>query len=259
MSQLIQKLKIAARLEVPPLGFTGVSKTKTKPRPVLVARVSGEEKQSSSLVKGADAVFIDTFQEEVADRFIKQLEKETTKMPYGCWLGNMVHCQNDFFALNLDADMNQIKETEAGKALVVEPDIEDKYLRQLDNLPVDAIVIEDKERLSCRLTIKNYILCRRMALAVSKPLLIHVDLTITAQDIEEMWNYGIDGFVVDADPAFPAAVQELRQVIDKLDLDSRHKKIALVPIIPSVKNSAQDLNEPMPDEDDDEDDYDNDE
>lgn len=256
MSELIQKLKIAARLEVPPLGFAGVSKARIKPKPVLVARVSGDGKHSFSLVEGADAVFIDTYQEEIADRFIKQLAKENGKMPYGCWLGNNSGCQNDFYALNLDADMNQLKKTTAGKALVVEPDIEDKYLRQLDDLPVDAIVIEGKEGQTCKLSIKNYILCQRMAVAINKPLLIRVELKISAQDIEEMWDYGIDGFVVDVDAVFPEAVKDLRKIIDSLDLESRRKKSPISPVIPSIAGRSQEAQEPLPDEDGDDDDYD---
>jgi len=251
VSQLIQKLKIAARLEVPPLGFTGVSKAKPKPAPVLVARVTGEEKQAAELVDGADAVFIDTHQEEVADRFIKQLAKQNSKMPYGCWLGSITNFPNDFYALTLETEMTKIKEIKAGKALVVDPEIEDKYLRQLDSLPIDAVVIENKEGVSCRLTIKNYILCRRMALAVTKPLLIHVDSTMTAGDIEEMWSRGIDGFVVDVDPSFPAEIKELRGTIDGLKLDPRHKQTSFLPVVPSVKVDAEPVEVSSPDEDDD--------
>jgi len=256
VSELVKKLKNAARIEAPPLGFAGVNRKQEKPRPVLVARASGDEKQALSLVEGADAVFIDTHQEEVADRFIKQLAKDKVVMPYGCWLGNNSGCQNDFYALNLDADMCQLKKTKAGKALVVEPEIEDKFLRQLDDLPVDAVVIEGREGHACRLTIKNYMLCRRLAIAINKPLLIRVDLKIDARDMEEMWDYGIDGFVVDVDPAVPSAVKDLRKVIDNLDLDSHRKKISLSPIIPFVKSSLSSSPEPVPDEDEDDDDYD---
>ena len=256
VSQLIQKLKIAARLEASPLGFSGVNKAAVKPTPVIVARVSGDEKQASSLVAGADAVFIDTFQEEVAARFIKQLTKEDMKMPYGCWLGNNSGSMNDFYALDLDADMSQLKNNKAGKALVISPDIEDKFLRQLDDLPVDAIVVEEKGSLSCRLTIKNYMQCHRLAIAVSKPLLLHIDSKVTAQDVEEMWSYGIDGFVVDIDPAFPSAIQDLVKMIDSIDLDLRRKKISLTPIIPSVRIYNNQDNETSPDEDGDDDDYD---
>lgn len=258
MSQLIQKLRIAARLETPPLGFSGVNKAAVKPSPVIVARVSGDEKQASSLVTGADAVFIDTFQEEVAARFIKQLAKEDITMPYGSWLGNNSGSMNDFYALDLEADMNQLKNTKAGKALVVGPDIEDKFLRQLDDLPVDAIIVEEKGSLSCRLTVKNYMLCHRLAVAVSKPLLLHIDSKITAQDVEEIWSYGIDGFVVDIDPAFPAAIQDLAKMIESIDLDLRRKKISLTPIIPSLRSFDNQDSEPAPDEPDEDgdDDYD---
>jgi hypothetical protein len=257
VSQLIQKLKIAARLEVTPLGFAGINKAKVKPSPVLVARITGDEKQIAKLVEGADAVFIDTHQEEAVDRVLKQFTKNVPEMIYGCWLGVITNSASDFYAVTLDTDMNKLKGTEAGKAIIVDPDLEDRYLRQLDSLPVDAIVMENKEGVTCRLTVKNYILCRRMALAASKPLVIHADLKITAQDVEEMWNSGIDGFVVDVDTAFPSAVKELRQAIDKLELNPRHnEKMSVTPLIPVIKMDTGGSNEPLPDEEDDDDDFD---
>lgn len=254
MSQLITKLKIAARLEPLPLGFTGVSKAAPRPKPVLIARIKGDEKQAAALVKGADGVFIDTHQEEIADRFIKLMEKEPEQLPYGCWLGNNSACNNDFYMLNLEAEMTTIKATETGKILILEPEVEDKYLRQLDDLPVDAVLVGSPEVNPCRLTLKNYMLCHRMAVAISKPLVIHAGNKIASSEIEEMWEYGVDGIMIDVDSAEPDAVANFKAMIDKLDLSARRKKIRLAPVIPGIGSSpAAGSPEPEPDEDGDDD------
>jgi hypothetical protein len=70
-----------------------------------------------------------------------------------------------------------------------------------------------------------------------------------------MWSYGIDGFVVDIDPAFPSAIQDLVKMIDSIDLDLRRKKISLTPIIPSMRSFDNQDSEQAPDEDGDDDDY----
>jgi len=257
VSQLINKLKIAARLEPLPLGFTGVNKAAPRPKPVLIARIKGDEKQAAALVRGADGVFIDTHHEEIADRFIKLMEKEPVQMPYGCWLGNNSACDNDFYMLNLEADMNIVKATETGKILILDPEVEDKYLRQLDDLPVDAVLVGSPEGNPCRLTLKNYMLCHRMAVAVSKPLVIHAGNKIGGTEIEEMWEYGVDGIMVDVDSAEPDIVASFRALIDKLDLSARRKKIRLAPVIPGIGNSSvAGSGKPEPDEDDDGDDDD---
>ncbi|MBN1369468.1 MAG: hypothetical protein JW954_04450 [Dehalococcoidaceae bacterium] len=257
VSQLISKLKIAARLEPLPLGFTGVSKAAPKPKPVLIARIKGDEKQAAELVQGADGVFIDTHQEEIADRFIKLMEKEPVQLPYGCWLGNNSACNNDFYMLNFEADMSTIKATDTGKILLVEPEVEDKFLRQLDDLPVDAILVGSSEGQPCRLTIKNYMLCHRIAVAVSKPLIIHAGNKIGSAEIEEMWEYGIDGVMVDIDSNEPAIIASFRELLDKLDLSAKRKKIRLTPVIPGIgSGSAASSHEPEPDEEGDDDEED---
>lgn len=254
MSQLITKLKIAARLEPPPLGFTGVNRAAPRPKPVLIARIKGDEKQAPLMIRGADAVFIDTHQEEIADRFIKLMEKEPVQLPYGCWLGNNSACNNDFYMLNLEAEMNTIKANETGKILMLDPEVEDKYLRQLDDLPVDAVLVGSAEGSPCRLTLKNYMLCHRMAVAVSKPLVIHASNKIGGAEIEEMWEYGIDGIMVDVDCADSDIVAGFRTMIDKLDLSARRKKIRLAPVIPGTGSSpSAGSHEPEPDEDGDDD------
>jgi len=249
VSQLINKLKIAARLEPLPLGFTGFNRSTPKPKPVLIARIKGDEKQAAELVRGADGVFIDTHQEEIADRFIKLMEKEPVQMPYGCWLGNNSACNNDFYMLNFEADMNSVKAADTGKILIVEPEVEDKFLRQLDDLPVDAVLVGSPDGHPCRLTLKNYMLCHRLAVAVSKPLVIHAGNKTGSAEIEEMWEYGIDGVMVDVDSTEPDIVASFRDLIDKLDLSAKRKKIRLAPVIPSIGSSSEpSQHDPEPDE-----------
>ncbi len=255
MSNLVTKLRIAARLEPAPMGFTGVNVDSPRPKPVLIARVGGEARKVVSLVKGADAVFIDTHQEEVADKIIKQLgsEKGKNKTPIGCWLGNNPECKSDFNVLVMDTDMTLLKNAKEGKVLVVEPNIEDKYLKFLDDLPVDAIMVARSEGQPCRLTLESYVLCQRMALAISKPLVVHVGSNIGPQELSDMWDYGIDGVMVDVDSVNPSLINKFRGVIDSLDLAKKRKKIRLTPVIPANEApQSGSSGEPYPDEDDDE-------
>ncbi len=255
MSELIKKLRIAARLDPPPMGFTKVNKAASKPKPILVARISGEFKALASLLKGADAVFVDVQQEEVAARIVGQLSKLKGNFSHGCRLDTLACKLKDFSVFSLDSDMSEVKKAEKGRVLAIVPEIEDKYLRSLDDLPIDAVMVTGKNNDKCRLTLQNYMLCHRLAMAVSRPLIIHISPDITAQDVEEMWDYGIDGVVVDIDANNPDVIQKFRKIIDSLEFTTRRKKISLTPIIPlSAAGGAPGPSQPEPDDDDDDDD-----
>jgi hypothetical protein len=251
-SKLVRQLRIAARLETAAIGFTSVGPRGPKPRPVLVARVTGEEKQLNGLIKGADAVFVDTSQEEVTDKIIKQLAKNKTSMPFGCWLGNNAGCKADFNMLTLDADMGGLKNCDAGKVLQVNPEIEDKYLRQLDELPVDAVMMAAGDGHPIQLSLQKYMQCRRLAAALTRPLLVHVSSSTGDGDLADLWEYGVDGVVIDVNAAQAGAIISFRKIIDKLELEGRRRKIRLAPVIPASSGPVGQPEEPLPDEDGDE-------
>ena len=250
VSQLISKLKIAARLEPAPMGFANVGVKTPNPKPVLVARVTGDVKQVTALVKGADAVYIDVNQEEIAIKIIKQLQavRGKGKLPYGCWMGNNPASKTDFSVCTLDVDMTVFKKTEGGKVLLVYSDIDDRYLRFLDEIPIDAILVTGNETQPCGLTLQNYILCQRLANVITRPLIYHVSANTGPKELSDMWDYGVDGVMIDAGAD---AIQNFARLIDGLELNKKRKKSGLTPVIPGVARSKLAASpEPEPDDDD---------
>lgn len=251
-SKLVHQLRIAARLETTAIGFTSVGSRGPRPRLVLVARITGEEKQIAGLVKGADAVFVDTSQEEVNDKIIKQLARSKPNLPFGCWLGNNTGSKTDFNVLNLDTDMATLKNCSNGRVLQVEPEIEDRYLRQLDELPVDAVMMDPGDSRPFQLSLHKYMQCRRMAAALTRPFMVHISSSAGSSDLADLWEYGVDGVVVDVNSAQTGTINGFRLAIDKLGLEVRRRKIRLTPILPGSSASAAQPEGPAPDEDGDE-------
>ncbi len=238
------------------MGFANVKAAVFSVKPVLVARACSDVKNISELAKGADAVFLDAHQEEVADKLFRQIADNNCECnpPCGCWLGNSPACRPDFTVFSIDTDMALVKNASCGKVLIISSDIEDKYLRMLDDLPVDAILLAQCEGQPCRPTLQHYMLCQRIAMSVSKPLIVHVGTNIGVQEITDLWDYGIDGIMVDVDNVDPMIISNLEKIIGNLELKAKRKKIRLAPIIPNIAVSqSQQQPEPAPDEDDDED------
>ncbi len=248
MSRLIEKLRYAARLETEPFGFASIGKAHTRAGPVVVARITGEEKKLASLAAGADGLFIDIQKEEVADRIAKKLVRDKSSLAYGSWL-NVSVPSIDFRVFNLDADMSAVKNNSEGKVLMVEPGLEDRFIRLLDSLPIDAVILADPEGQPCQMTLRNYMLCQRLALSLSKPLLIHSAFNFGPGEMELMWEYGIDGFMVDIDPANPALIKEFRSTVDGLELNPNRRKTRLSAFIPKpFSEQPQGMPEEPPDE-----------
>jgi len=121
--------------------------------------------------------------------------------------------------------MAALKDEKVGKILEVGTSLNEGLLRAVDELPVDAVLVGDKQEGKYFLTWQHLMFFQRCADLLTKPLLVSIPSSVSAKELQALWEAGVNGVVVEAGVEQPVErLKELRQVIDKLIFPSQRKR-----------------------------------
>jgi hypothetical protein len=124
---------------------------------------------------------------------------------------------------------------EVGKILQVEASLSEGLLRTIDELPVDAVLIAGEQAEGYFLTWHHLMLFRRFASVLTKPLLVSIPSGVTANELQALWDAGVDGVIVAVGAGQPAGgLKGLRQAIDKLVFPSSRKRGKAEALLPYI-------------------------
>lgn len=246
MSKFIDRLKQVSQPAPPPMGFRTQAAESRRPRVQLVAHLENPPKSAGDRFAAADAVIVSTAGIASGD------------MAWGMWLrkGEPVEAKQatdagaDFVVVPAGGPV-LVPDKEMGRVLTVESSISDAMLRSLNDLPIDAVLLEDTSAGQAgqvgTVTWNTLMLFRRFAGPLTKPVLVSVPVTSTAEELQLVWDTGVSGVVAHiSSQADIAALADLRTRIDGLQFPARRKD-KLSPTVPQVAGPREE--EPEEDED----------
>jgi hypothetical protein len=128
-----------------------------------------------------------------------------------------------------------LQDEKLGKVLEVEPSLDGGLLKAVDDLPVDAVLIAGEQEKGYFLTWHHFMLFRRCANLLSKPLLVSAPPDVAARELQALWGVGVSGVVVDVGSEQPkGGLAELRRVIDNLTFPSPARRRKAEPLLPRI-------------------------
>ncbi|MBI2850691.1 MAG: hypothetical protein HYX80_06585 [Chloroflexi bacterium] len=240
MSKFIDRLNRLSRGETPPMGFTAKQAASAKPKIQVVASLSAEDAEKlTGHLSGADAGLVGIAKPGNGAEALQKLSKSSPDIIWGGQTENIAQekieqvakAGGDFIVFSaVGTPLTLVKnDKETGKILEVSASLTEGLLRTANELPVDAVLTARDNGKNKALTWQDLMLFRRFADLLNKPLLVPVPLTVTAGELEALWEAGISAVVIDVDANQPAdALARLRQEIDKVEFPSRRAKRAEV-------------------------------
>jgi hypothetical protein len=200
-------------------------------------------------VDGADAGVLRISDLIEGSKTIGEVRQVVTDIPWGGWLkhagqGGMERVAEagcDFIIFPPANSLLAIqKDNKLGKILQVEASLSEGLLLAVERLPLDAVFIDDDHEGEYFLTWNHLMIFQRFANLLTKPLLVSVPSNVTANEIQTLWETGVEGVMVKVQVGKPETrLKELRLVIDKLTFTSRRKRgkvEALLPYIGGERN-----------------------
>lgn len=220
MSKLLDKLDKAGQPAPRRMGFVASSTHTPAPPLLLIARLESSGGALGGVTESADCVIMKA---DGADQAAapEGLPEE------GVWgaqvsgirvedLAALGEKGSDFVELDPESSPGALlNEENVTKVLTVSPSIEEAYLRILEDVPIDCVLIE--HGVEEELMISDLMTLRSIMTAVSKPSLVQVRSGLTEGDLSALRHVGAMGIVVDVTTEADAAeLSRLRDAIDAL-------------------------------------------
>jgi len=245
MSRFIDELNQVLQAVPQPIGFRAAQPVSEKPKMQLIASLAQANVEDlARYVTGANAGLLRIPKLSSGAKTLQKASQAVSHIPWGGWLGDsgqegikqIAKAGWDFVvfpAANTSLAILQIDEV--GKILEVEVSLSEGLLRAVNELPVDAVLIAGEQKREYVLTWHHLMLFRRFADLLTKPLLVFIPSKVTANELQTLWEAGVNGVVVKVGVEQPAGrLQELRQTIDKLTLQSQHKWRKAEALLPHI-------------------------
>ena len=245
MSQLIDKLNRVSQAVPQAMGFRAMQQVLPKPKMLLIADLAqANVDRLADYVAGADAGLLHISNLSEGAKTLGEICQVVSDIPWGGWLrdvgqGGMKQIAEagcDFVVFPpANTPLALLQDSKLGKILQVEASLSEDLLRAVDGLPVDAVLTAGEQEGEYFLTWHHLMLFQRLADLLTKPLLVSVPSKVTANELQVLWETGVEGVMVKVGVGQPEGrLKELRQVIDKLTFTSprkRGKAEALLPYI----------------------------
>ena len=245
MSRFIDRLNRVSQAVLQPIGFGTRQASSPKPKIQLVASLSQKNVESlADCVAGADAGLLRISKSSSGVKALQEVSQAISDVPWGVWLEDsgqeeikqVLEAGCDYVVFPTSSSPQEmLRNEDVGKILEIEASLSEGLLRAINELPVDAVLVASEQREGYIITWQHLMLFRRFADLLTKPLLVPVPSSVTAGELQALWEVGVDGVVVGVKAGQPAGgLKDLSQVIDKLAFPSagkRHKVEALLPHI----------------------------
>lgn len=221
MSKLLDILDKAGQPAPRRMGFVSSSTYTPAPPMVLVARldasagksVAGAMEPADCLIVKADGTEQAGAPDGLPDSGTWGVQMPEIKVEDVSGLGEK---GSDFLVLDPESSPAALlNEENVTKVLSVSPSIEEAYLRILEDVPIDCLLIEHEA--DGELIISDLMTLRSILTAVSKPCLVRVRPGLTDGDLSALRHVGAMGVVVDVKSKKDAGeLPRLREAIDAL-------------------------------------------
>lgn len=250
MSKFIDKLNRASQTTPQPMGFRTTKSAQPKHQLQLVVTVTDDVSAAdpADYISEADAGLLRVTEIAPVSDLLEKLTAATPDTPWGVWLegniqGKLKEATNlkcDFIVFSPEAPLVIPEEDETGVFLKIETSIAEGPLRTLSDLPVDAVLVTIETEKDSPLTWHHLMLVQRLADLVSKPLVASIPAGTNANELQLLWEAGIDGVLIETGPDLTAGeVTRLRKVIDELELPATRKRQKLDVLIPRAERDTE--------------------
>ena len=254
MSKLGDRIRKTMRQEAAPIGFRAVRPQKN-PQLLVAVQLDGDDagKVLPAIEKGAGAIILKGAKAED----LKKLAGSAGETPLGAWPRQvdaqagkaLIEAEVDF--LVFDAEVTPacaLLEEKLGYVLTLRSGLEENYLRVLESVVLDAILLEDY---AGPLTLQKQVELRLVAVLTRKPLMLPVKLPIDSADIECLRDAGVSILLLDgSDDKALEELPALLKTIEDLPGPRKRREAALEALLPrAVEMMAEEGEEEEEDED----------
>jgi len=230
MSKFVDRLQGLSKSSTAPIGFHPSVSEQKSPAVLLIEGLSGTQVKGAKIVAdvNVDAGLI--LDEGPSTRIVKQMLEAVGDVPLGVFVKGMSEEKiNELASLGCDFVVFDIRipaavlhKDEVGKFLMIEPSLDQGFVRAINSLEVDGVFISSRGEDSF-VAVEHLLVCRRFVELLEKPVIMALPSLVTKAELTSLWQAGVDGVV--APPAQSVeALAELKKMIGSLPGGARGRR-----------------------------------
>jgi hypothetical protein len=238
MSKFVDKLQSLSKSSATPIGFHPSATESKGSAMLLIAGLSGTQVKEAKIVAdvNADAGLI--LDHGSSTKIFGQMVEAAGDVPLGVFLksiseekiNELVSLGCDFVVFDIKVPATVLEKEGIGKFLMIEPSLDQGFVRAINSLEVDGVFISDRGGDSF-VAVEHLLVCRRFVELLEKPIMITLPSLVTKAELSNLWQAGVNGIV--APPAQSVeALTELKEIIGDLPRGARGRRAKVGVILP---------------------------
>jgi hypothetical protein len=229
VSKFVDKLQSLSKSSASTIGFHPSAELKRSVL-LLVAGLSGAKVEEAKVVAevNADAGLI--FDQSSSTKIVRQMVEAAGDVPLGVFvrdpseekINELVGSGCDFVVFDIKAAAAVLHKEGIGKILMIEPSLDQGFVRAINSLDVDGVLINGEGEDSF-VAVEHLLIYRRFVELLERPVMITLPSLVTGAELGNLWQAGVDGIVVP--PAKTIEVlAELKKMIEGLPRGTRGRR-----------------------------------
>jgi len=244
MSKFVAKLKDLSKSSTTPIGFrTSVSELK-RPAMLLIARLSGTKIDEAKMIADGNANAGLIWDEGPSIKIVGQMVKALADIPLGVFVKGMsqekidelasLGC--DFIVSDISMPASILQKEEVGKFLMIEPSLDQGFVRAINSLDIDGVFISNKNEDSF-IAVEHLLVYRRFVEILEKPVIMTLPSLFTKDELTSLWQAGVVGLVSSLRQT-GESLGELEKMISKLHGKAKSRRAKADVKLPHYNGSA---------------------
>ena len=261
MSKFLDRLDKITRGVPAPMGFGTSGRAEKLPTMALIGLLSRSHNKGASLLAkiNADGALIQGAETEAQ---LQQLGELLGDIPWGVSVQNLsedgasryLEQGCNFLAFTADqATLAALSGEDTAYLLYISPDLEERSLRAIEELPVDAVILT-MDSLEPPLNLQHLMDVGAIRCMFNKYLLVHLPQPVGPGELRGLRDIGVDGVIIDVASASAEGLREMKKHLLNLPKPRKPRLSKTDAVLPHTAYQAP--SSPQEEEDDD---YDDDE
>jgi hypothetical protein len=259
MSELISRLEKIGKGSPTPMGFGAASRAEKVPCMAVVGSLRANHAKKADLAVKAklDAVLLEG---DGLDGELSNISDALKTVPWGVAVDGLdgkrakelMEKGCDFFVVSPEkTQIEAMKEEKPAYLFPVPLDADDRFLRGVEGLPIDAVILSlDSE--GSPLTLRHFMAIGTIRPMLDKYMFLKVASAPSSKELEALRDAGVDALVVDMEKMSEKALTELKERLMDLPKPRKNRSERLSPLLPRLsQKAAASPRRTEPDEDDD--------
>jgi len=243
MSKFVDKLQSLSKSSSTPIGFRpSVSELKS-PAMLLIVGLSGTQVREAKIVADANADACLIMSESPSAKVVKQMVEVMGNIPVGVFvkdtseekINELVSTGCDFAVFNIKVPVAALHKEGIGKFLMIEPSLDPEFVKAINSLGVDGVVIGTKS--GEFIAVEHLLVCRRFVELLEKPVIMSLPSLVTKAELTSLWQTGVDGIVAPSTQSVEP-LAELKRMISELPRGARGRRTKVDVMLPRYSGVA---------------------